>query len=656
MLSLSKPKFVMEPEKDKKPTQSTGAETGAEEKGKSLSPPPLNIGAGGDCPPGQNDGGSGSQTTSASHDNGCGCGNCVMEPAPAPVAQQRADQGGSGANTNNTTGGVTATAGADPVTPTYIGKEFTVNRNANVLSQGADKDGIATYAAEKSEIGKKYPVGTGKLPKGASVKVITTDQSQDAKGPKEVAQVEVLSVPTGGDTKMVGQQYWTTRTNINTSGDTVTSTDASIRTSGEAIMGIKSIPANTKIKVLDTKGITEFPEAIRLENSAARNAYFSDRYMRLYLLASWKDAKGVEQSGWISANDVAGGFANEVLGTSKVPAASMIDSAPNHKTVGTATAPLLTPSGKSYDYKYQGKDKVLIKQGTYVRIQTKSADGKYAQVVSEDQSVNEWTALSNLNMAKKKTVGEGTAAVDFFEVSAKDAYARVEVEGYKESGVVLKRGDFVETYGGANGKLLVAKVTKQGDKYVPDTTKSYIDGAQLADGWSTDLYGTNAAWGVVEIGGARTTMYRGQRDFVNLGGSGGKMKQVSVEAYPNLIKMITAAQSNVKADKSADPIGIEINSCFRTYFSQKYFKDNENKPGFNTAAAPGSSDHQDSNAFDLNNLSDAKVYTWLKNNAWRYDIVQNVNKSNERHHWAYLPGQGKEGYYTTWGTKSTESW
>lgn len=651
----SKPNFVMEPEKDKKAVTATGPDAGVEEKGKSLPPPQLTIGAGGDCPPGQEGGAGTPQTTAAAHDNGCGCGNCVMTPvqAPAPAVQQVAGGGGGG----NTAGGQQTMSGGVPdIQPTYIGKEFTTSRNANVLSQGADKDGIATYSAEKTEIGKKYPIGEGKLPKGATVKILATDQSQDAKGSKEVAQVEVLTVPTGGNTAMVGQKYWTTRTNLSTAGDTVTSSDASIRLGGEAVMGLKTIAANTKVKILDTKGITEFPEAIRLENSAARNKYFSERYMRLYLLASWKDSKGVEQSGWISANDVAGGFANEVLGVSKVPSASLIDNAPNHKTVGTATAPLLTPSGKSYDYKYNGKDRILIKQGTYVRIQAKSSDGKYGHVVSEDSSVNEWTSLSNLNMAKKKTVGEGTAAVEFYEVSAKDAYARVEVEGYKETGVSLKRGDFVETYGGANGKLLVAKVTKQGDKYVPDTTKNYIDGAQLADGWSTDLYGTNAAWGVVEIGGVRTTMYRGQRDFVNLGGSGGKMKQVSVEAYPNLIKMINDARTNVKADKTADPIGIEINSCFRTYFSQKYFKDNENNPGFNTAAAPGSSDHQDSNAFDLNNLADSKVYTWLKNNAWKYDIVQNVNKSNERHHWAYLPGQGKEGYYTTWGTKSNQSW
>ena len=37
----------MEPEKDKKTTQSTGSETGTEDKGERLSPARLNIGAGG---------------------------------------------------------------------------------------------------------------------------------------------------------------------------------------------------------------------------------------------------------------------------------------------------------------------------------------------------------------------------------------------------------------------------------------------------------------------------------------------------------------------------------------------------------------------------------------------------------------------------------
>ena len=161
---------------------------------------------------------------------------------------------------------------------------------------------------------------------------------------------------------------------------------------------------------------------------------------------------------------------------------------------------------------------------------------------------------------------------------------------------------------------------------------------------------------MVTIGGKRQSKYKGQDELVNLGGSSGKMKQVSKEAYPNLIKMIRAAESNTKSDGTSDPVKIEINSCFRTFFSQKYFDDNENKAGFNDAATPGWSDHQDSNAFDLNNRTSSKVYTWLKNNAWKYDIIQNVRKNNEKHHWAYIPGQGKEGYYTTWGTKSNQSW
>lgn len=608
-----------------------------------------------------------------SHDNGCGCDNCGVTQGAAPAVQMKPDSsaplqlaGGEG-ELSGQQGGQTQTS-TDTIQPSFIGKEFTTSRAATLLSPTNDKNGIPEYQNLQAEIGQNYAITNVVIPVGTKVTLGATGSSKEGRNTVSVAQVTIVSVPENGDQSLVGQSVWTSRSNVSAAAGTdgnfsIIAKGSNIRSAPTAIMGSDSIPSGTKINVVDTRGISEFPTDIRLQDNAARDAYFEDRYMRLYLSVTWLDAQGVAKSGWISANDVAGGFANEVLGTQPVPESSMIDNAPNHKTVGTASAPLLSMGGMVYDVLKVGKNKVRIDPSASVQILKKSSDQQYVQVSSEDGSVvGQWTSISNLNLAKPKKVGEGDAAIDFYPINNAEAYLRTEVQGFAETGTTLTRGDFVETYASNSGKIEVAKVTKVGDNYEPAAQKYWIDPANLADGWSTDIYGTNAAWGMVTVGGATVPMYKGQKEFVNLGGSGGKMKQVSREAYPNLIRMITDAKGNVDAAGAAAPIGIEINSCFRTFFSQKYFKDNENNTDaagnrtMNDAASPGSSDHQDSNAFDLNNKSDAAVYSWLKVNAWKYDIVQNVNKSNERHHWAYIPGGGVEGQYTTWGTKSNQSW
>lgn len=527
-----------------------------------------------------------------------------------------------------------------------------------MLTKGMDENNIGAFAAEQEAIGKKYAFQSGKIPLNSKVKLVEEATSYDrASSPDvKVAKVTIVSVPEGSGADLEGTTVWTTRANISTNATdeghySVTAKNATIRTDPEEVMGEKSIPAGTKVKVTDVHYINDFPEKFRLKKNKERDTFHAERYMRLYLNVTYlKDGK--EVSGWISANDVEGGFANEVLGTSDIADASLESNDPSHKTIGTATAPLLLKGGKTY---VERKPIVLIEKGTYVRIDAQSSDNKYVKVTSENGTVaGEWTSVGNLDKSKKKEV-EGLN-ITYYEVTDPDARIRDEKQGYQSSGKSLVLGDYVKVHSSQDGYAEISKVERQGDKRVEAADKYWIGVDYLADGWSTDLYGKNASWGVQAIGPSRLTKYKGQDDLVNLGGSGGKMKQVSKAAFPNLMKMINDAKNNVDSKGNADPVNIEINSCFRTYFSQKYYDDNENKKGFNTAASPGRSDHQDSNAFDLNNLRDPKVYTWLKHNAYKYDIVQNVQASNERHHWAYLPGKGKKGVYTTWGTKSDKSW
>lgn len=603
------------------------------------------------------------------HGNGCDCSDCfqfLTEDAAKKTKPIEGDDGGP-MQLSKPGGGEGEKEGdqdSDEITPSYTGKEFTiVSAGATLLDQGKDDNGIATYGASKSEIAKNYAFTKASIPKNAKVKIVETGTSHDKGKNKEVAKVEVLSVPEGANASHVGQQYWTTRGNISAEANaegqyTVTDGQATIRSGPESVMGYQKVPGGTKVSITDTKGIDEFPESFRLSNNSDRNSFHKKRYMRLFLLASWTTADGLTQSGWIKATDVVGGFSNEVLGVAEVGEDSLESSDPSHMTVGTKKAELLKQGGKNYSsIKEVEGNRVVIAQGTYVQILETSSDGKYVKVSSEDSSVSgEWTSKGNLDLKKKKDVGEGEASITFYEVTDSKAYVRLEKQGYDNSGESLSLGALVKVHSNEGGYGLISKVGGTEGNRTIDSAQHYIDMMHLAPGWSTDLKGQNASWGVVTIGGKRQSKYKGQDELVNLGGSSGKMKQVSKEAYPNLIKMIRAAESNTKSDGTSDPVKIEINSCFRTFFSQKYFDDNENKAGFNDAATPGWSDHQDSNAFDLNNRTSSKVYTWLKNNAWKYDIIQNVRKNNEKHHWAYIPGQGKEGYYTTWGTKSNQSW
>lgn len=593
-----------------------------------------------------------------SHQDGCGCVQCMpvqrKEIAETNAPLQMVPGGGENELEQD--------QDSDEIAVTYTGKDYTTARNAKILTQGSDDDGIATFAATQGQIGEKYPFGETNIPRGCVVELLGTAMSTDRPNRiKEVAQIRIVSVPDGGDQSFSGNTYWTTRTNVSAEANeqgqyTVTDGQATVRTDPEAITGDVYIPSGTTIQITDTLGVDDFPEDIRLQNNAARNSFHKHRYMRLYLLANWTDASGAAKSGWISADDVVGGFANEVLGIAEIDEGVMISNDPMHMTVGVKNTPVLAKGGKRYDNRVDADGNyVLIAVGTYVTILETS--GRYIKVSSEDESVSgEWTSSGNIDKSQKKTVGEGSDALVYYKVTDDDARIRDEKQGYTDTGANMALGSFLQIYSIEDGYCEAAKVTKNGEEYTPSEDKHWYNMEYLAPGWSEDIYGKNAAWGKTIIGGVAVAKYRGQREMVNLGGSGGKMKQVSREAYPNLMRMINAATSNTKDDGTADPIGIEINSCFRTYFSQKYFDDNENNPGFNTAATPGWSAHQDSNAFDLNNLSDPAVYTWLKHNAWKYDIIQNVRASNERHHWAYIPGAGKEGVYTTWGTPVDQSW
>src|SRR5262249_15739989 len=90
-----------------------------------------------------------------------------------------------------------------------------------------------------------------------------------------------------------------------------------------------------------------------------------------------------------------------------------------------------------------------------------------------------------------------------------------------------------------------------------------------------------------------------------------------------------------------DGIELAINSGFRSYAEQKRLYEGYQKhlPGYNVAAPPGPSKHQNGIAFDIRVAGGDgdPVYDWLKKNGPSHGFITTVNK--EPWHWEYDKGK-----------------
>jgi hypothetical protein len=134
-------------------------------------------------------------------------------------------------------------------------------------------------------------------------------------------------------------------------------------------------------------------------------------------------------------------------------------------------------------------------------------------------------------------------------------------------------------------------------------------------------FGPNAAWS----GGD----YLGQITLVQIVDVKLEIERIALDTLAPYMALVNAA-----ATKN---ISIAINSGFRSYPEQKYLYDGFTRglPGFNTAAPPGTSKHQNGIAFDIRvgGGDGDPVYEWLKANAPALDFIRTVNK--EPWHWEF---------------------
>lgn len=140
-----------------------------------------------------------------------------------------------------------------------------------------------------------------------------------------------------------------------------------------------------------------------------------------------------------------------------------------------------------------------------------------------------------------------------------------------------------------------------------------------------DKFGPNAAWQSGEFLRQITLV-----DIVDARLEIERIALTTFEPYLNLVK--SAAQDGVE---------VAINSGFRSFPEQKALFEGfqQGLPGFNSAAPPGTSKHQNGIAFDIRvgGGDGDPIYEWLKRNAPSRGFVRTV--SGEPWHWEFDPAK-----------------
>ncbi|MBP7002379.1 D-alanyl-D-alanine carboxypeptidase family protein [Amaricoccus sp.] len=144
---------------------------------------------------------------------------------------------------------------------------------------------------------------------------------------------------------------------------------------------------------------------------------------------------------------------------------------------------------------------------------------------------------------------------------------------------------------------------------------------------NANQFGPNAAWS----GGS----FVGQVDLAEIVDATHEIERVAMNTLAPYFALCDAADD--------DGIVVRINSGFRSYGEQKALHDGfvRKLPGFNLAAKPGFSKHQNGLAFDIDvpGGDGNPTYEWLKRRATGFGFVRTV--SGEPWHWEHDPARAE---------------
>lgn len=146
-----------------------------------------------------------------------------------------------------------------------------------------------------------------------------------------------------------------------------------------------------------------------------------------------------------------------------------------------------------------------------------------------------------------------------------------------------------------------------------------------------DQKGANAAWD--------NGNFLKQLTLIQIVGADGQLKFISSEVAEFYLALVNAAER--------DGVLLPLKSGFRTYPKQAALYDGfiHHRPGFNLAAKPGFSNHEDGHASDfaISGYEGNPRYDWLKAHGPAHGFVRTVN--NEPWHWEYRPEIASTGVY-----------
>jgi hypothetical protein len=231
---------------------------------------------------------------------------------------------------------------------------------------------------------------------------------------------------------------------------------------------------------------------------------------------------------------------------------------------------------------------------------------------------------------------------DNYTVVDKKALIRTGHPDYKSIRETIPVGTYVEVTARSRqtepeGKYLrVRHLAIENGEIVPGEPIGWTAASNLVEGNATvfktndwqDQRSDNAAWS--------RGRWIGCKVLVGIVGTGGQLQYIALQTMEPYLKLMEAARE--------DNIEISITSGFRTYSKQAglYNGWKAGRPGFNRAAKPGSSNHQNGIAFDLNTggYDGAPVYDWMKANATTHGFIRTVNR--EHWHWEYQPEKAAE--------------
>ena len=136
---------------------------------------------------------------------------------------------------------------------------------------------------------------------------------------------------------------------------------------------------------------------------------------------------------------------------------------------------------------------------------------------------------------------------------------------------------------------------------------------------SNDQQGDNAAW--------QDGNFIRQMTLIEIVGDQFELKLLAQETAAAYLALAAAA--------GRDDVELRLSSGFRSYARQKelYEGYTAHKPGYNLAAPPGRSNHQNGHAFDI--VPSDRAYAWLAAHGPGLGFVRTVN--GERWHWEYQP-------------------